>query len=81
MPRVSDQHRHQVLKLVAWSFDVLAEEFAVEDQDARDLSGFVEGPGCFDDLRNAGGVSSGGKLALVEKAFEQIVAQAFLAFI
>lgn len=81
MPGITGQQRYQVLNLVAGAFDVLAEELAVEHQDACNLGFFIEGPGCLDDLRNAGGVSSGGELALVEKAFEQIVAQTFLAFI
>lgn len=81
MPGITGQQRYQVLNLVAGAFDVLAEELAVEHQDACNLGFFIEGPGCLDDLRNAGGVSSGGELALVEKAFEQIVVQTFLAFI
>lgn len=76
VPGITGQQRDQVLDLVAGAFDVLAEELAVEHQDACDLGFFIEGPGSLDDLRNAGGISSGGKLALIEKALELVFDQA-----
>ena len=81
MPGITCQQRDQVLDLMAGPFDVLAEELSVEHQDACDLDFFVEGSGCFDDLRDTGCVDTRSEFALVQKAFEQIVAHAFLSFI
>lgn len=81
MPGITGQQRDQVLDLKAGPFDVLAEELAVEHQDACDLGFFVEGSGCFDDLRDTGCIDTRSEFALVQKAFEQIGAHASLSFI